>query len=184
MAILVAVVTQDAKKYWPQFFGGLLGNPSTSTVVGVSWNPIITSFKIGEGGWIDLGSGRVRRDPVDDLRRIDNNIQDIDAIVDATRPGGLQRYPVADRATFSKNLTLGDFSFEGTSTLRVRCFLDFAEFNNDGFGNPPEIWEIGLFSAHPVVSGQKLMVAYVTVPKQIKNVTEPLENVVRIKFGG
>lgn len=183
MAIIPAKVTVDARKYWPQFFGGLLGNPATTTIVGVQWHPVITSFKIGEGGWIDPGSGRVRRDPPeDDLRRIDNNIQDIDAIVDPTRPIMSQRYPAVDRASFEKALVLADFTYESLTTLRVRCFLDFGEFNDDGFGNDPEIWEIGLFSDHPTASGEKLMVAYGTFPVETKNVTKQLENIVRIVF--
>jgi len=181
MAIIPAKVTVDARKYWPQFFGGLLGNPATSTIVGTQWDPIIKTFKVGEGGWTNPGP--VRRDPPeDDLRRLDNSIQDIDAIVDATRPVMSQRYTASTRASFEKALVLGDFTFETASTLRVRCFLDFSEFNDDGFGNPPEIWEIGLFSDHPTVSGQKLMVAYGTFPEEIKNVSKQIENIVRIVF--
>jgi hypothetical protein len=184
MAVISAKPTVDARKYWPQLFGGLLGVPSVTTVVGVSWNPTIRTFKVGEGGWTDPGGGRIRRNPVeDDLRRIDNNIQDLDAIVDATRPSPLQRYPLADRATFEKTLTLSDFSFVSPATVQVRCFLDFAEFNDDGFGNDPEIWEIGLFSDHPVASGEKLMVAYGNFPMEVKNSGKPLENLVRIRFG-
>lgn len=184
MAIITAVITEDARKYWSQFFGLLLGNPSVTTVVGTSWNPAIKSFKVGEGGWTDPGSGRIRRNPVeDDLRRIDNNIQDIDAIVDGTRLVPDQRYPIAsDRASFEKTLILSDFTLEAPSTLRVRCFLDFADFNDDGFGDPPEIWEIGLFSDHPTAIGQKLMVAYGTFPKEIKTGATPIENIVRISM--
>jgi hypothetical protein len=183
MAFIPAKVTEDARKYWPQFFGGLLGAPGATTVVGVTWNGLIKTFKIGEGGWIDPGSGRVRRDPPEDnLRRLDNNIQDIDAIVDPTRLLINQRYPAVDRASYEKALVPADFTYEAPTTLRVRCFLDFAEFNDDGFGNDPNLWEIGLFSDHPTVSGQKLMVAYGTFPVEIKNVTKQLENIVRIVF--
>jgi hypothetical protein len=179
MAIIPAKVTVDARKYWPQFFGGLLGVPSTTTLVGTSWNPIIKTFKVGEGGW--LNPGPTRRDPPeDDLRRLDNNIQDIDAIVDPTRPGLSQRYAADQRAFFEKAVTLSDMAFESPTTLRVRCLLDFGEFNDDGFGNDPEIWEIGLFSDHPTVAGQKLMVAYGTFPLETKNGSKQLENLVRI----
>jgi hypothetical protein len=178
---ITATVTADARKYWSQFFGLLLGNPSTTTAVGTTWNPTLRSFKVGEGGWTDPGSGRVRRNPVDDnLRRLDNNLQDIDAIVDVTRATLDRRYPADSRAFFEKALVPGDFTFEAPSTLRVRCFLDFSEFNSDGFGNFPEIWEIGLFSDHPTTTGQKLMVAYAAFPKEIKNGSNPLENIVRI----
>lgn len=183
MPTITAVVTEDARKYWSQFFGLLLGSPSVTTTVGVSWNPSIKTFKVGEGGWIDPGSGRVRRTPEDNLRRIDNNIQDIDAIVDSTRAAPDQRYPSPDdRAFFEKSLVPSDFTYEAPSTLRVRCFLDFADFNIDGFGNFPEIWEIGLFSDHPTAIGQKLMVAYGTFPMEIKDGASPVENVVRISL--
>jgi hypothetical protein len=180
---LTATITADGRKYLSQFFGLLLGNPSTTTIVGTSWNPIIKTFKVGEGGWIDPGSGRVRRNPVEDnLRRLDNNIQDLDAVVDTTRASIDRRYPADSRAVFEKTLITSDFIFEAPSSLRVRCFLDFSEFNTDGSGNFPEIWEIGLFSDHPVVSGQKLMIAYATFPKEIKNGSTPLENIVRLSF--
>lgn len=184
MSIIPAVVTVDAKAYWSQFFGGLLGDPSTTTSIGVSFDPVIKSFKVGMGGWIDRGAGPVARSPDPTLRRVDNSIQDIDAIVDGTRsPPSAQRYPSTGRASFEKTLTGGDFTFESPGTLRVQCFLDFSEFNDDGFGNPPQIYECGLFSDHPTVAGQKLMVAYATFPLETKDISKQLTNILRIQFG-
>lgn len=182
MAVVPGVVTADARLYLPQLLGGIY-QPGTTTVAGSIWNPTLTHFKVGEGGWIDPGSGKVPRTPDPALRRLSAPlIQDLDAIVDATRAPIDQRYAVDERATFEKALTSGDFLFEGPTTIRVRCLLDFAEFNDDGFGNDPEIYEIGVFCDHPVEAGEKLMVAYGTFPVQTKDNSKQLENLIRITF--
>lgn len=183
MAIVAAVVTEDARKYWPQFFGGLLGDPATSTSVGVQWDPRISHFMVGEGGWVDPGGGKVPRTPDTTLRRLSAPlIQDLDAAIDPTRPGIDQRYPSDSLATFSKVLGPGDMSFTGTSTLRIECLLDFADFNDDGFANSPEIYEIGIFMDHPTEAGESLMVAYGTFPVQVKDSGTQLLNIVNITF--
>lgn len=183
MAIVNAVLTEDARKYWPQLIGGLF-IPTTPTDVGATeWDNRIKTFKVGEGGWVDPGTGKVPRTPDPALRRLSAPlIQDIDAIVDPTRAVIDQRYPANSLATFEKALIGADFTFEGTSTIVVSCLLDFGEFNDDGFANSPEIYEIGLFSDHPTEAGEKLMVAYGTFPVQIKSGGIQLENVVRIAF--
>lgn len=176
MPVIPGVVTEDARKYWPQYFGTLLSG----------WSPEFTHFKVGEGGWIDPGTGAEARTPVDDLRRLTAPlIQDIDLIVDSTRAVIDQRYPHPGGGYvgyYQKALTGGDFLFEAPSTIRIRCLLDFAEFNDDGGGNNPEIWEIGIFSDHPTEVGEKLMVAYATFPMQVKDNSKQLENYVRITF--
>jgi len=183
MPVVPGVVTEDARKYWPQLFGGLLGDPSTTTSVGVSWNPVFTHFKIGEGGWIDPGGGKVPRTPDAALRRLSSPlIQDLDAVVDPTRAVIDQRYASQERATFEKALVPTDFLFEAPTIIRVRCLLDFAEFNDDGFGNDPNLYEIGIYSDHPTESGEKLMVAYATFPLQVKDNSKQIENLVRIVF--
>lgn len=170
MAIIPAQITEDAKVFLPQMLGGL-----------VSFE-IVNSFKVGEGGWIDPGTGKVPRTPVNNLRRLDNGLQDIDAIVDTTRAAPDQRYPADSQASFSKALTVSDMSFIAPNILEVRCFLDLAEFNDDGFANSPEIWELGVFTDHPVVGGQDLMIAYGTFPQQTKDATTTLLNIMRIFF--
>lgn len=183
MAIVEAVITEDARKYWPQFFGGLVNDPATSTLVGSTWDPRINLFKVGEGGWVNPGSGKAPRTPVTNLRRLSAPlIQDLDAIVDPTRALIDQRYPSDSRATFSKAISPADVLFEGTSAIRVDCLLDYADFNDDGFGNDPEIYEIGLFSDHPTEAGEYLMIAYGTFPAQIKDNATQLLNTIRITF--
>ena len=191
MAIIPAVITDDARKYWPQFFGGLLGVPGSTTIPGTpptTWDPRLKFFKVGEGGWVDPGSGKVRRDPPSSsLRRLTSPlIQDLDAAVDPTRALIDQRYAASERATFKKDLVFSDVSFISPTTIEIECLLDFSEFNNDGFGNSPEMYEIGIFSDHPEESGlasdQGLMVAYGTFPVEVKDVTKQILNLVRITF--
>ena len=197
MAIILAAVTEDARKYWPQFFGTLLGisNNATANVPPgpVSWDPRLMSFKVGEGGWIDPGGGPVPRPPDPTLRVIaapPNDVQDLDAIVDPTRPLISQRYPATSIATFEKALIPANFTYLAPSTIQVRCFLDFGDFNDDGFANSPEIWEIGIFSDHPSFSravigtpgAKRLMVAYGTIPKEIKDATKQIEHFLRVVF--
>lgn len=190
MAIIPAVVTDDARKFWPQFFGNLLGAPGTTTIPGTpptTYDPRIKFFKMGEGGWVDPGSGKERRDPDSSLRRLTAPlIQDLDAAVDPTRAAIDQRYAADERATFKKDLVFTDFTFKSPTTIEIECLLDFTEFNNDGFGNSPEMFEIGIFADHPEESGlasdQGLMVAYGTFPVEVKDSTKQILNIVRIIF--
>lgn len=114
----------------------------------------ITSFKVGEGGWMNDGSGvQVRRAP-------DPTLTDLDCILDVARVA--KRYPTGGRGSFQKALTSGNFSYDAaTHTLSISLLVDFGEFNNDGSGNAPEIWEFGVFAG-------TTMVAYGTVPKLTK----------------
>lgn len=131
----------------------------------------IDSFKVGEGGWIQTSGGRVPRDPTDPTSALNRGptLTDLDVISNSGS------YPADSQATFSKALANPDFAVSGNTTLKVTCFLDFGEFNNDGFGNDPEIYEIGIFNT----SGE--MVAYGTCPLVTKNVAVSRTFVVRIK---
>ena len=200
MPIIPGVPTADGRKFFSQFHAGLCGIPASTTIVTpgpttVQWNPLYTYFKVGEGGWINPGSGKVPRTPDATLRRFapDPLIQDLDAIVDAYR--GTPRYngntadPTYSRGVFQKALVPGDVTFESPTTARIRCLLDFSDFNEDspGSGRNPEIWEIGIFTDHPQIvtpapAGQLLMIGYGTFPMQTKNSGIQIENIVRITF--
>ena len=119
----------------------------------------ITSFKVGEGGWEDTPGGRVPRDPTDEGPGADRGptLTDHDCVLNPSD------YPVDSRGNFSKALVLVNFAFTSNTTLVATCFLDFGEFNDDGLGNFPEMYEIGLFN----VSAE--MVAYGTFPVVEKN---------------
>ena len=200
MPVIPGAVTDDIRKYLPRFLGSLQGIPASSTIVTpgpttVQWDPRVKYFKVGEGGWINPGSGKVPRTPDPALRRFapDPLIQDIDAIVDINR--GVARYngnpvdPNYSRGTFQKAVSGASLTWESPTTLRVSCLLDFGDFNEDYplSGRNPEIWEIGVFCDHPEVetpapAGQLLMVAYGTFPMQTKTAGIQIDNIVRIIF--
>lgn len=184
MAILDAVVTDDARLYYATFFAGLGPTPGTPTNTGSNvWDPRFKVVRFGEGGWTDPGSGRVPRAPSGSLRRLSSPlIQDLDAAVDGTRAALDQRYAAAERGVYQKSLTGADFLVESARTTRVRCSLDLAEFNNDGSGNAPELWEVGVFSDHPTLSGQLLMVGYATFPRFEKTAGVQFLHYLRITF--
>lgn len=145
MASIELVVTDDALTHLPQMWAG------------ISTFRIIDQFKVGEGGWIiDSGGNKVPR-------TADPTLTDLDAIVNPSR------YTSDSLATFTKTVPSGlTASFDvPTKTLSVDCDLDFGEFNDDGMGNNPEIYEIGLFSLHP--SSGRIMVAYGTFPVVVKH---------------
>lgn len=197
--IIPAYVTDDARRCWPKFFAGLFGIgtntvPGLEGTPGVAWNPLITHFKVGTGGWIDQGNGvKTRRLPSPNLRRLAGPswregattyyLQDIDTVVDADRASSQRLYTV--RSTYQKQLTQADLTYEAPNILRVRCLLDFEEFNDDGAGAgaSPEIWEVGVFAAHPTVPApEMLMVAYATFPKEVKTADKQIENIVKVQF--
>lgn len=205
MAVIPAVITDEAREWWPRLIGLLAGNPGTSTVSPGNppsqWDPRLKFFKVGEGGWIDPGGGPEPRTPDPNLKWISSGtyvdtFTDIDAAVDITRAAAAvsTRYGSTSRQTFTKALTVSDITFIAPSTIEIECLLDFGDFNDDGFGNSPEIWEIGIFSDHPefvvpsvpagppTVGTPGLMVAYGTFPKEIKDATKQILNVVRIIF--
>lgn len=171
MALVNAVITDKAREVFPKMLGNLL-----------PFQPV-AYFRYGEGGWVDPGGGRVRRDPPD------RTFTDLDIILDVGRPNISKRYNVAENfGYFQKTLLPSDLVFEGPSTLRVRTFLDFGEYNTKNavgatliynVGGPylvPEIWEIGVYDAN------NNLLAYGTVPKETKDGTKQIENVVRLVF--
>jgi hypothetical protein len=164
MANILATVTEDARKYWPQFFGTLLGIDVT-TVAG-DWNPLIKFFRVGEGGWIT--DTNTPRTPQPDLRRIDSStgsswggplyLQDLDCVIDPQRAAPDRRYSDDGLGWYEKELDPGtDFIFTAPSTIQIRCLLDFSEFN-DTFAQAsptvtnPNICELALFSDHPLIN--------------------------------
>ena len=168
MANILATVTADARKYWPQFFGTLLGicnDPVNFYTSANHWNPLIKYFRVGEGGWI--GSNTVPRVPQPDLRRLQSVtgydssqyfLQDLDCVIDRQRALIDQRYPQAQRGWFEKVLDpVNDLKWDPLSPtgIQVRCLLDFTEFNdNHSSGSPtsPNVCELALYSDHPKVA--------------------------------
>jgi hypothetical protein len=215
MAVIPAAVTDEAREWWPRLIGLKAGAPGASTITPgdppAQWDPRIKFFKVGEGGWVNPGGGpEPRTPPESNLKWITSTgypspatFTDIDAAVDITRAAAAvtTRYGSTSRATFSKSLSTSDIVFVSPSIIEIECLLDFGEFNDDGFSNSPEIWEIGIFSDHPEfvnaspypqggpfpanplnVGTPGLMVAYGTFPMQTKDATKQILNVVRILF--
>lgn len=185
MAELIATLTEDGRKFWARCLaaqaGYLVPDDAPPTP---GWTPYITHFRIGEGGWEDAGGGPVQRSISDSLRYESGPFvseQNLDAAIDSARLG-FPRYPADSRFVFEKALIPADITMEPLATIRVRCRLELPEANNDGFGNSPEFWEIGLFSDHPTIPGFKLMLAYATMPKEVKHALKIIENIVRVKL--
>lgn len=171
MAIINAVVTNVARQLWPQMFGGLAPFQQVSY------------FRYGEGGWVNPGSGAVRRDPPD------RTFTDLDLALDTGRSGPNKRYNISTNlGFFQKTLLPTDLVFEGPTTLRIRTFLDFGEYNTKnatgatlvynvgGTFTSPEIWEVGIYDT------ANNLIAYGTIPKETKDNTKQIENDVRIVF--
>ncbi len=180
--VITAVVTTDFLKFLPKYLGG------------IETLQIATSFKIGEGGWIDEGSGRVPRTPDASLRMLSgatdddgNFLQDIDVIVDPTRPAAEQRYPAASLGWVERSFVTTDLVFQAPSTLRCRCFLETTAFTGGETppgGLPAELYEIGIFTVHPADPTEQLMIAYGTFPQELKDSGQEMENIVMITFAG
>ena len=132
----------------------------------------VAEFRVGEGGWENGPGGIVPRTP-------DPTLTGLDAVIN---PG---RYPADSQATFTKALTSGvDTGLVVTTSLitfSATCVLLTGEFNDDGFGNFPEIYEIGLFGPHPITL-TTFMIAYGTFQRQEKTPAGTLTNVVNVKF--
>lgn len=149
MPAIIATVTNDGLIAITQRLAGITGSLGA-----------IDSFKVGEGGWILTPSGQVPRVP-------DPTLTDLDCIVNPTR------YGATSIANFQKALVLVDFTWTSPGTVEALCLLDFGDFNNDGFGNFPEIYEIGLFIG-------PIMVAYGTFPVEIKSPAVQIPNLVTV----
>ena len=179
-----AVMTNAGRFAWSRMSVGTVGYTVPDDAPPTAgWTPYFTHFRIGEGGWEDLGAGPQPRVPSPALvyeSGPDLGLTDLDAAVDAFRVGP-PRYAANSRFVFEKAFVPADITFEGY-TVRLRCRLELPEANNDGFGNSPEFWEIGIYSQDPTNPARRVCVAYATMPKEIKNGLKVLENIVRVRF--
>ncbi len=191
MALIPAVITNAARAYYPQFFGRILGISAGLSSAG-NWNPLLKTFKIGRGGWIDPGGGKEPRTP-------DPELTDLDIVIDYSRDSEDKRYIGLSGNIMFVEKTLGslDLTYSVTDpyTLTIKCQLGGSEAN-DIQGVPsdppggatllesstqPEFWEIGVFSEHPSGTGD-LMVLYATFPGELKLVGSILENTITLSF--
>lgn len=122
------------------------------------------SFKIGEGGWQDLGGGKEPLPP-------DPALTDITSL----------SYPADSQYFFGKDLNIADLTFTSPTRLEIRVFVDSSEANDDGFGNPPEFLELGIFD-DTVGNGYGTMLVYSTFPLEIKTPSKSLEHLIFVDF--
>jgi hypothetical protein len=92
----------------------------------------VDSFKIGEGGWVMAGAAKVQRAP-------DPTLTDLDCIQNPSR------YAADERYHYTKSIAAGKVVELSPTSVKVECILDVSQGNDDGFGNAPEFWEIGLY---------------------------------------
>jgi len=123
-------------------------------------------FRIGEGGWVDIPP-KVPKTP-------DPTLTDLDCVVN---PGS---YPVDSRYVFPGVGTKAfkSITWVAPNVVRLECEVDFGEANDDGFGNPPEFWELGVFDS----AGH--MVAYFTFPVDTKTILNQLLYEIDLIFAG
>lgn len=114
-------------------------------------------FKIGEGGFISTPGGNVPVAP--DPSREDLAAEDDPALF-----------------AYRKDLTVSDISFISPSIIQLRCQLLPTEANDNGSGENPKFFEIGIFDLNDK------MIGYATFDEQTKNVTKTLILYVQIQF--
>lgn len=161
-AAVVGVVTYVAREKWSR------------TDVNLDTHPKLSYFKIGMGGWEDVGGG------VLEPRTPDPTLTDLDCIINPGRyPGGAEmRYVWRSDTDFvppnPSRFEASDLWYEAPRTAVSRCFIYFDEANDRGDGENPEFWEVGVFDE----DGD--MVVYATFPKETKTEDVELEKQVRI----
>jgi hypothetical protein len=120
------------------------------------------SFKIAEGGWVNPGGGKEPIPP-------SVTLTDVTALT----------YPSGSQYIFTKDLTGGDLTFTSPTRLQIRCFVSSSEANDDGFGAPPEFFELAVFDD---VSGGGTLLVYSTFPIEIKTSSKALEHLIYVDF--
>lgn len=146
MTTVIGVITDAGREKWSKYMAGV------GTIDDIAGG----GFRVGEGGWVDIPP-KVPKSP-------DPTLTDLDCVVNAAS------YPVDSRYVFP---TVGAKAFASVnwvspSIIRLECLVDFAEANDDGFGNPPEFWELGIFDSAGV------MIAYFTFQVDTKYPTTQL----------
>ena len=144
---LTGVFTDKGRETLAKAMANIAGFPQTRAVY----------FKIGMGGYVDTPSGRVPKDP-------NPALTDIEA---TGAPGDF---------SIQKNLNALDFVFIAPSTMQIRCQLSGSEANDDGLGNAPRLFEVGIFDDN----GNMLI--YATFPEQTKAANKILTNYVQAYF--
>jgi hypothetical protein len=118
-------------------------------------------FKIGEGGY-QLGPGGSKQP-----KTPDPTLEDVES------QGSSTLY------TFTKDLIASDLTIEiidGITYANVRCFVNYAEANDNGHGVSPEFFELGIFDVNDV------MLIYATFSGETKNAAKTLNHLINANF--
>lgn len=149
-AFITGVITDAGRAALAKGFGyvgGFYPNPTYAF-----------KFKIGVQGYVQTNLGKIPKTP-------DPALTDLEST-------GLN----AANYRFEKNFSQADVVFLSPSTIQFRCRLVATEANDDGAGNFPGFFEIGVFDTNGV------MVAYGTFDEQTKNSAKILTNYVQVVF--
>jgi len=116
-------------------------------------------FQIGEGGFVETINGRVPKNP------------------DPSRTE-LEATGVAGDFLFEKAFTASDLQFIASPSPRVQvtAFVGLAEANDDGLGDSPRFFEIGLFDQ------DRNLLVYGTFPEETKSPDKTLNHIITIVF--
>lgn len=148
-AILTGIITNKGRETFAKAFGR----------IGTGVESYAFKFKYGEGGFIQTINGRIPKDPSDGVDLLD---------VEAASNPSLFAY--------TKNFVVTDLTFFAPSTMQCRCRLVELEANDNGFGENPRFFELGIFD-----NNDNLM-AYTTFAEQTKTSNKILTNFVQIVF--
>lgn len=148
-SVMTGIITNQGRKTFAKSFGK----------VGTGISTFAFKFRYGEGGFIQTPSGRIPKSPEDGVALLD---------VEATSLG---------LYSFTKEFVPTDIQYiDGTSTLQLRCRLVELEANDNGSGDSPRFFELGVFD-----SNDNLM-AYATFSEQTKTGNKILTNYIQIVF--
>lgn len=118
-------------------------------------------FKIGTGGYIaGPGGTKTPKTPV-------GNETDLEAAGDPSL------------FVYQKDFVAADLTYElcsGIPYAVCRAYLEYSEANDDGFGNTPEFFEIGIFDE------QDVMLFYATFPGETKTGSKTLNHYIYVSF--
>jgi len=148
-AIEVIFTSEGRKRVGESLGSALAGQPCLR----------IKSFKIGEGGFVNTPAGRIPNDPFS--REGETDIE-----ADGT-PGS---------SFFQKDFTSDDFETNPDGSVRFTAILDYGEGNDNGFGDNPRYFEVGLFDQSDV------MIAYGTFTEENKNPSKKLTKFIDLYF--
>ena len=147
MALLTGIFTSKGREVIAKGFGNVAGYP----IVRAKY------YRIGMGGYISTPSGRVPKAPDPALLNIE---------ADGS----------AGNVFIQKNINAIDLLFIAPSTMQIRCRLEPADLNDDGLGNSPRLFEIGIFDDN------NNMIIYATFPEQSKAANKILTNYVQAYY--